>query len=119
MLFAATNFSSGPKNAPVVLEKPLGVFPAGEKLRFDVLWMGVHIGYGEIEVRKKENAIRVTAQVACLGRTGVEMEAMTAVAISALTIYDMMKWADKSIKISEVMLTFKSGGKSGDYRQSS
>lgn len=53
--FAATsNFSSREKAAPVVLEKPRADFPAGEKLRYDVHWMGVHIGYGEIEVRGRE-----------------------------------------------------------------
>jgi len=59
--------------------------------------------------------IRVSAEVICHGRTGVEMEALTAAAAAALTIYDMMKWADKGIKISNLMLKKKSGGKSGTY----
>lgn len=60
-------------------------------------------------------SVRIQAEVVCCGRTGVEMEAMTAVSISALTIYDMMKWADKGMILSEVKLLAKSGGKSGDY----
>ena len=65
---------------------------------------------------KKDHSIVVLSQVAALGRTGVEMEALTAATIAALTIYDMMKWADKSIRIESVQLEFKSGGKSGTYR---
>ena len=55
------------------------------------------------------------SEVICLGRTGVEMEALAAVTVAALTVYDMMKWADKGILISSVKLLSKSGGKSGDY----
>ena len=66
---------------------------------------------------KKKNAIIILSEVSCLGRTGVEMEALTAVSVAALTIYDMMKWADKSIAISAVKLLSKSGGKSGDFRR--
>jgi cyclic pyranopterin phosphate synthase len=57
----------------------------------------------------------VVADVSCLGRTGVEMEALTAASAAVLTIYDMMKWCDKGMVISETKLLHKSGGKSGDY----
>ncbi len=59
--------------------------------------------------------VTAVAEVVCLGRTGVEMEALTAVSVAALTIYDMMKWKDKGMVISEVKLMHKSGGKTGDY----
>ena len=64
------------------------------------------------------NAIDITATVRCKGETGVEMEALTAVSAAALTIYDMCKAAQKDIKISDIRLTSKRGGKSGDYRAS-
>ena len=64
---------------------------------------------------KKKNSVIIKAEVSCLGRTGVEMEALTAVSVAAITIYDMMKWADKGMVISGVKLLSKSGGKSGDY----
>ncbi|MCI5209160.1 MAG: cyclic pyranopterin monophosphate synthase MoaC [Candidatus Electrothrix sp. ATG2] len=60
-------------------------------------------------------AVRVEATVGIIGRTGVEMEALTAVSVAALTIYDMCKAVDKGMEISDIRLVKKSGGKSGDY----
>ncbi len=60
--------------------------------------------------------LRVTATVKLSGKTGVEMEALTAVSIACLTIYDMAKAADKGMEIGSIRLLEKSGGKSGDYR---
>lgn len=59
--------------------------------------------------------IRVTATVRTTGRTGVEMEALTAVTIACLTIYDMLKAAEKGMRIEDIRLLRKAGGKSGDY----
>lgn len=59
--------------------------------------------------------IRIEATVTTSGRTGVEMEALTAVSTTALTIYDMVKAIEKSMQISDIRLTFKDGGKSGRY----
>ncbi len=61
--------------------------------------------------------VHVTATVTALGQTGVEMEAMTAVSIAALTLYDMCKAVDKGISFGEIGLAFKSGGKSGTYKR--
>jgi len=69
------------------------------------------------ETNKKSSMVVINAEVVCLGRTGVEMEALAAASISALTIYDMMKYVDKGMVISEIKLLQKSGGKSGDYRR--
>ncbi len=68
------------------------------------------------KIDSKKNSIQITSEVSCFGRTGVEMEALAAVSVAALTIYDMMKWADKAIVISNIKLLSKTGGKSGDYR---
>ena len=62
-----------------------------------------------------EEVLCIEASVKIFGRTGVEMEALTAAAVAALTIYDMCKAMDKSIVIREIVLVRKSGGKSGDY----
>jgi cyclic pyranopterin phosphate synthase len=75
----------------------------------------VNIGF---EIDKKTFMITVTAEVKCLGKTGVEMEALTAASVAALTIYDMMKWAGKDMTITEVKLLEKRGGKSGDFKRS-
>ena len=68
-------------------------------------------------VDKKRNCVVIVSEVVCLGQTGVEMEALTAVSVAALTIYDMMKWAQKSMVISEIKLLHKSGGKCGDFNR--
>jgi cyclic pyranopterin phosphate synthase len=60
--------------------------------------------------------LRVTATAKLTGKTGVEMEALTAVSVACLTIYDMAKAADKAMEISGIRLLEKSGGKSGDFR---
>ena len=60
--------------------------------------------------------MRIEATAATRGKTGVEMEALTAVSVAALTIYDMLKSVEKGIRISNVRLAYKDGGKSGVYR---
>jgi len=77
-----------------------------------VVITGVDISFNADENR---NAIDITATVRCKGETGVEMEALTAVAASALTIYDMCKALQKDIEISNIRLLRKKGGKSGEY----
>jgi len=69
-----------------------------------------------VEFALVENGVEVTASASLTGRTGVEMEAMTAVCVALLTIYDMAKALDKAMIIGEVRLLAKSGGKSGDWR---
>ena len=64
---------------------------------------------------EKSSSIGITATVRCKGETGVEMEALTAVSVTALTIYDMCKAAQKDITITDICLLSKTGGKSGDY----
>ncbi|MCZ6743204.1 MAG: cyclic pyranopterin monophosphate synthase MoaC [Alphaproteobacteria bacterium] len=61
------------------------------------------------------NAVDITATCKVTGRTGVEMEALTAVAVAALTIYDMCKAVDRAMRITDIRLVHKSGGKSGTY----
>ena len=63
-----------------------------------------------------EGVLDIRATVKTMGKTGVEMEALTAVTVSALTVYDMCKAVDRGMRIEEVHLVRKSGGKSGDYR---
>ncbi len=65
----------------------------------------------------KKNRIDIESRVKISGQTGVEMEAMTAVAVAALTIYDMCKSVDREMTISEILLVEKSGGKSGHFRR--
>lgn len=69
------------------------------------------------ETFPKLSMITVTCEVNSDGKTGVEMEALTAVSAGCLTIYDMMKWADQAMVIGEIKLLEKSGGQSGDYKR--
>ena len=69
----------------------------------------------QFSMDQKRRIVMTTAEVMCWGRTGVEMEALTAACVSALTIYDMMKWTDLGMTILDVKLLKKSGGKSGLY----
>ena len=71
----------------------------------------------EIKPDKKNNALIVTARAKTSGQTGVEMEALTAVSVACLTIYDMLKASDRAMVIEGVTLLEKSGGASGDYRR--
>ncbi|MBX3049412.1 MAG: cyclic pyranopterin monophosphate synthase MoaC [Anaerolineales bacterium] len=69
----------------------------------------------EFELKDDLPGVRVTATVRITGKTGVEMEALTAVSVAALTLYDMAKSAEKSMRIENIRLLSKTGGKSGDY----
>jgi cyclic pyranopterin phosphate synthase len=71
----------------------------------------------ELVCDKKASAIHITAICKLTGQTGVEMESLTAVSAAALTVYDMCKSADRSMRISDIRLTKKSGGKSGTFTQ--
>jgi cyclic pyranopterin phosphate synthase len=69
----------------------------------------------ELEVDKANKRINITSHVKAKDKTGVEMEALTAVSVAALTVYDMCKAVDKSMEIGEIRLLLKKGGKSGTY----
>src|ERR1700749_3672604 len=69
----------------------------------------------ELTLDEAQNAVVIEATCKLKGRTGVEMEALTAVSIAALTVYDMVKAADKGMRITDIRLTHKSGGKSGTF----
>ena len=70
----------------------------------------------DLDINEPANAVDVTASVKVEGRTGVEMEALTAVSVACLTVYDMVKAVDRGIIISDVKLIEKHGGKSGHFR---
>ena len=69
----------------------------------------------DLSVDAARNAIDITATCKLTGKTGVEMEALTAVSVAALTVYDMCKAVDKGMRLTDIRLTHKSGGKSGTY----
>jgi cyclic pyranopterin phosphate synthase len=68
----------------------------------------------DLELDEQLPGVRITASVSCVGKTGVEMEALTAVSVAALTVYDMAKAAEKTMRIQNIRLVEKHGGRSGD-----
>ncbi len=70
----------------------------------------------DFTIDRENNCIGIEAEVSLTGKTGVEMEALTAVSVAALAIYDMCKAYDKTMEVSDIHLAFKSGGKSGVFR---
>ena len=75
------------------------------------------INFASVDFRIRESCVEIQATVKTSGKTGVEMEALTACSVAALTVYDMCKSVDKSITIEEVKLLEKTGGKSGDWHR--
>ena len=71
----------------------------------------------DLTLDEARNAVDITATCKLVGKTGVEMEALTAVSVAALTVYDMCKAVDKAMQIVDIRLTHKSGGKSGTYER--
>jgi cyclic pyranopterin phosphate synthase len=71
-----------------------------------------------VDVERSGEGARITAQVTTSGQTGVEMEAMTAVSVAALALYDMVKGVDRSVEIGPIRLIHKSGGRSGEWNRS-
>lgn len=98
--------------------KIAGILAAKQTPNLIPLTHPLMLSFIDLDFAFEAGAITVQSTVRCEGKTGVEIEAMTACAVAALTIYDMCKSAEKSIVISELRLETKSGGKSGDYRRS-
>ncbi len=80
-----------------------------------LLLSGVDMAF---DLNEADCAVDITATVRCTGQTGVEMEALTAVSVAALTVYDMCKAVQKDMEITDIRLLSKSGGKSGDFHRS-
>ena len=109
--------SSNPKGDPLEVARVAGIMAAKRTSELIPMCHPLPLSLVDVEVRVCENGLAITSKVATTAETGVEMEALTAVSVAALTIYDMLKAADKGIEIREIVLERKSGGKSGDYRR--
>ena len=92
-----------------------GIMGAKQTSQLIPLCHPLGLDHVSLRLSVEDKGIAITAECQLTGRTGVEMEAMTAVSIAALTIYDMCKAIDKGIIIESVRLIHKSGGKSGDF----
>jgi cyclic pyranopterin phosphate synthase len=107
-----------PKGDPLEVARIAGIMAAKRTAELIPMCHPLPLSRVDVEVRLCENGVAITSKVTTTAETGVEMEAMVAASITALTIYDMTKGMDKGIEIRDIVLERKSGGKSGDYRRS-
>ncbi len=105
------------KGDPLEVARIAGISAAKKTSDLIPLCHQIPLTHVSLEFRIRENGIEITAKAATAARTGVEMEAMTAASVAALTIYDMTKALDKGIEIRGVHLVEKTGGKSGPYQR--
>lgn len=106
-----------PKGNPLEIARIAGVMAAKKTSDLIPLCHPLMLSNADVDVSIEPEGVRILSIVSTTGPTGVEMEALTAVSIAALTVYDMTKALDKSIEIQDVYLLEKTGGKSGDYRR--
>jgi cyclic pyranopterin phosphate synthase len=106
-----------PKGNPLEVARIAGVMAAKKTSELIPLCHPLALSHADVTATVVEGGIRILATAATTGPTGVEMEAMTAAAVAALTVYDMTKALDKGIAIEFVRLIEKTGGKSGHYRR--
>ncbi|MGH9529178.1 MAG: cyclic pyranopterin monophosphate synthase MoaC [Terriglobales bacterium] len=104
-----------PKGDPLEVARLAGIMAAKRTSDLIPMCHPLPLSHIDVTLRLCENGVRVNSTVTTAAGTGVEMEALVAASIAALTVYDMCKALDKGIEIREVMLERKSGGKSGDY----
>ena len=113
---AAVREGSGPKGDVLAAARIAGIMAAKKTAELIPLCHPLALDAVTVDFAFEPDAVRATASASLTGRTGVEMEAMTAVSIALLTIYDMAKALDKAMVVEEVRLLEKTGGKSGDWR---
>jgi cyclic pyranopterin monophosphate synthase len=108
---------SNPKGNPLEIARVAGISAAKKTSELIPLCHPLMLSHVDVEVSIEEGGVRIVSSVSTTGPTGVEMEAITAVSVAALTVYDMTKALDKGIEIHDLYLLEKTGGKSGDYRR--
>ncbi len=108
---------NNPKGDALEVARIAGVMGAKRTAELIPMCHPLPLTHVDVDVRLCENGVAITSKVTTTAETGVEMEALVAASVAALTVYDMCKAADKGIEIREIVLERKSGGKSGDYRR--
>ena len=106
-----------PKGNPLEIARIAGIAAAKKTSDLIPLCHPLMLSHAGVEATVEKHGVRIVATATTTGPTGVEMEALTAATVAALTVYDMTKALDKSIEIAEVYLLEKTGGKSGDYKR--
>ncbi|MCU1238088.1 MAG: cyclohydrolase subunit MoaC [Candidatus Solibacter sp.] len=106
-----------PKGNPLDIARIAGISAAKRTSDLIPLCHPLMLTHADVEVTIEKKGVRIIATAATTGPTGVEMEALTAAGVAALTVYDMTKALDKAIEIQDLYLLEKTGGKSGDFKK--
>jgi cyclic pyranopterin phosphate synthase len=108
---------SNPKGDPFAIARVAGILAAKRTSELIPLCHSLPLAHVDVDIIVEPDGARIIASAATTATTGVEMEALTAASVAALTIYDMTKALDKRIEIDQIWLLEKTGGKSGDFRR--
>ena len=106
-----------PKGDPLETARLAGIMAAKRTADLIPLCHPLALNHADVQLELRDDGVRITATARIDGKTGVEMEALTAVSVAALTIYDMCKAIDRSMIITDIRLESKTGGRSGDYQR--
>jgi cyclic pyranopterin phosphate synthase len=106
-----------PKGNPLEVARFAGISAAKKTSELIPMCHPLLLSHADVACEITSRGVRITSTVSVTGPTGVEMEALTAASVAALTVYDMTKALDKGIEIQDVHLVSKTGGKSGDYNR--
>src|SRR5271167_200737 len=106
-----------PKGDPLEVARLAGIMAAKRTADLIPMCHPLPLAHVDVRMRLCENGVAIASKVSTTAVTGVEMEALMAASVAALTVYDMLKALDKGIEIREIVLERKSGGKSGEYRR--
>lgn len=109
--------ATNPKGDPLSVARVAGIMAAKKTSELIPLCHPLPLAHIDVNFEQCENGIAITSSAKTTAETGVEMEALVAASVAALTVYDMCKALDKGIEIREIALQRKSGGKSGEYRR--
>jgi cyclic pyranopterin phosphate synthase len=114
---AAIRNHQGPKGDPLETARLAGIMAAKRTADLIPLCHPLPLTHVDVRAEVREDGVYLEAEITTRAQTGVEMEALTAVSVAGLTVYDMCKALDKSITITDVRLEHKTGGKSGDFHR--
>jgi cyclic pyranopterin phosphate synthase len=106
-----------PKGDPFAIARVAGILAAKRTAELIPLCHSLPLSHADVDIIVEPDGARIVASAVTTANTGVEMEALTAATVAALTIYDMTKALDKRIEIEQIWLLEKTGGKSGDFRR--
>ncbi len=114
---ALEKLPDNPKGNPLEIARIAGIAAAKRTSDLIPLCHPLMLTHADVDITLEEEGVRIVSSAATTAQTGVEMEALTAASVAALTVYDMVKALDKSIEIQDLYLLEKTGGKSGDFRR--